>query len=87
LYVDVVREGIFTASVQHVGFNKQDVKKRIYKLEAARGVRILQLTTRSLRITDAGMQHHAERSQIAQQIEQASPHTSPSKPRPLSCCV
>jgi DNA-binding transcriptional LysR family regulator len=72
LYVDVVREGSFTAAARHVGISKQAVSERIYKLEAALGVRLLQRTTRSLRMTDAGMRYHAECAQIAQQIEQAN---------------
>lgn len=72
LYVDVVREGSFTAAARHVGISKQAVSERIYKLEAALGVRLLQRTTRSLRMTDAGIRYHAECAQIAQQIEQAN---------------
>lgn len=72
LYVDVVREGSFTAAARHAGISKQAVSERIHKLEAALGVRLLQRTTRSLRMTDAGMRYHAECAQIAQQIEQAN---------------
>jgi DNA-binding transcriptional LysR family regulator len=72
LYVDVVREGSFTAAARHVGISKQAVSERIYKLEAALGVRLLQRTTRNLRMTDAGMRYHAECAQIAHQIEQAN---------------
>jgi DNA-binding transcriptional LysR family regulator len=72
LYVDVVREGSFTATARHLGISKQAVSERIYKLEAALGVRLLQRTTRSLHMTDAGMRYHAECAQIAQQIEQAN---------------
>ena len=72
LYVDVVREGSFTAAAHHVGVSKQAVSERIYKLEAALGVRLLQRTTRSLRMTDAGIRYHAECAQIAQLIEQAN---------------
>ncbi len=72
LYVDVVREGSFTAAARHVGISKQAVSERIYKLEAALGVRLLQRTTRSLRMTEAGVRYHTECSQIAQHIEQAN---------------
>jgi DNA-binding transcriptional LysR family regulator len=72
MYVDVVREGSFTAAARHVGISKQAVSERIYKLEGALGVRLLQRTTRSLHMTDAGLRYHAECAQIAQQIELAN---------------
>jgi molybdate transport repressor ModE-like protein len=60
LFVDVVREGSFTGAARHVGISKQAVSERIHKLEDTLGVRLLQRTTRSLRMTDAGMRYHAE---------------------------
>ncbi|MDH4449027.1 MAG: LysR family transcriptional regulator [Rhodoferax sp.] len=72
LYVDVVRSGSFTAAARHAGISKQAVSERMYKLESALGVRLLQRTTRSLRMTDAGLRYHAECAQIARQIELAN---------------
>lgn len=72
LYVDVVREGSFTAAARHLGISKQAVSERIHKLEAALGVRLLQRTTRSLRMTEAGARYHSGCAQIAQHIEQAN---------------
>jgi DNA-binding transcriptional LysR family regulator len=72
LYVDVVRDGTFTAAARRNGVSKQAVSERIHKLEAALGVRLLQRTTRTLRITEAGARYHAECAQIAQQIAQAN---------------
>lgn len=72
LYVDVVREGSFTAAARHVGISKQAVSERIRKLETALGVRLIQRTTRSLRMTEAGIRYHADCVRIAQQIEHAN---------------
>jgi DNA-binding transcriptional LysR family regulator len=53
LYVDVVREGSFTAAARHARISKQAVSERIHKLEAALGVRLLQRSTRRVRANRA----------------------------------
>jgi DNA-binding transcriptional LysR family regulator len=72
LFADVVQQSSFTAAAQLNGISKQAVSDRIGKLEAALGVRLLQRTTRSLRLTDAGTRYHQDCAEIAQRIAKAN---------------
>lgn len=72
LFVDVVREAGFSAAARALGISKQAVSERINNLESALGVRLLQRTTRSLRVTEAGALYFEECAEIAQRIEQAN---------------
>jgi DNA-binding transcriptional LysR family regulator len=72
LFVDVVREAGFSAAARASGISKQAVSERINNLESALGVRLLQRTTRSLRVTEAGALYFEECAEIAQRIEQAN---------------
>ena len=54
LFAAVVRDGSFTKAAQHLGVTKQSVSERLAKLEEKLGVRLLERTTRRLRVTDAG---------------------------------
>jgi hypothetical protein len=54
LFAIVVREGSFTRAARQLGITKQTVSERIAKLEERLGVRLLERTTRRLRVTDPG---------------------------------
>ncbi len=72
LFVEVVRQAGFSSAARVLGLSKQAVSERINKLEAALGVRLLQRTTRSIRVTDAGALYFEECAEIAQRIERAN---------------
>ncbi len=72
LYAAVVREGSFTRAAQLLGVTKQTVSERIAKLEARLGVRLLERTTRRLRVTDAGAVYAERCTAIAAQIDEAN---------------
>jgi len=72
LFAAVVREGSFTKAAQQLGITKQTTSERIAKLEEQLGVRLLERTTRHIRLTDAGSTYFARCSAIATQIEEAN---------------
>ncbi|WP_437733269.1 LysR family transcriptional regulator [Sorangium sp. So ce1335] len=64
LLVRVVRTRSFSAAARERGVPVSTVSRRIARLEAALGVRLLERTTRRLQLTDAGRAYfgHAERA-------------------------
>ncbi|HET9620351.1 MAG TPA: LysR family transcriptional regulator [Kofleriaceae bacterium] len=76
LFAAVVREGSFTRAARRLGITKQTVSERIGKLEAAARVRLLERTTRSLRLTDAGEAYAQRYALIAAQIDEANAELS-----------
>ena len=72
LFVAVVREGSFTAAAATLGITKQSVSERVNRLEQRLGVRLLERTTRSLRVTDAGARYYERCALISVQIEEAN---------------
>lgn len=72
LFGAVVREGSFTRAARHLGVTKQTVSERLGKLEERLGVRLLERTTRQLRLTDAGARYYERVAAIASQIDEAN---------------
>jgi DNA-binding transcriptional LysR family regulator len=71
LFATVVREGSFTRAARQLGITKQTASERVGKLEQQLGVRLLERTTRHLRLTDAGAPYYERCAAIAAQIEEA----------------
>jgi DNA-binding transcriptional LysR family regulator len=72
LFAAVVREGSFTKAAKQLRITKQTTSERIGKLEERLGVRLLERTTRQLRVTDAGATYYERCASIAAQIEEAN---------------
>ncbi len=72
LFAQVVREGSFTAAARRQGVSKQAVSDRIARLERLLGVRLLERTTRSLRLTEPGVRYHERCASIAAEIATAN---------------
>lgn len=72
LFAAVVREGSFTRAARLRGITKQTVSERIARLEEQLGVRLLERTTRRLRVTDAGAAYYERCAAIAAQIDEAN---------------
>lgn len=54
VFTEVVKHGSFTLAAQHTGHSTSYISKEINKLEARLGVRLMNRTTRSLRLTTEG---------------------------------
>ncbi len=72
LFTAVVREGGFTRAAAQLGLTKQTVSERVARLEDALGVRLLERTTRRVRVTDAGGAYYERCAAIAAQIQDAN---------------
>jgi DNA-binding transcriptional LysR family regulator len=69
VFARVIEAGSFTAAARLLGMPKTTVSRRIAALEREVGVRLLQRTTRSLNVTDAGRLYYEESSQALRTIE------------------
>ncbi|ARO24550.1 LysR family transcriptional regulator [Rhizobium sp. S9] len=72
VFARVVEAGSFTAAARLLAMPKTTVSRRIAALEREVGVRLLQRTTRSLRLTDAGRLYYEESSEALRTLEQAN---------------
>lgn len=74
LFAAVVRAGSFTAAARQLGQPLSSVSRRVAQLEAALGTRLLERTTRRLRLTEAGdvfLQHCRQLVAQAEEAERA----------------
>jgi len=65
-FARVVEHGSFRAAARVLGIPKSTLSLKVLELEAELGARLLERTTRSLRLTDAG---HAYRERVAPALE------------------
>lgn len=71
LFAAVVRAGSFTAAARAEAQPLSSVSRRIQQLEAALGTRLLERTTRSLRMTEAGAVFYQHCQQLVAQADEA----------------
>jgi DNA-binding transcriptional LysR family regulator len=83
LFAAVVREGSFTRAAQQLGITKQTASERIAKLEERLGVRLLERSTRRLRVTDAGATYYERCAAIAAQIDEANSEVQQRQAEPV----
>ncbi len=72
VFARVIEAGSFTAAGRLLGMPKTTVSRRIAALEREVGIRLLQRTTRSLNLTDAGRLYYEQSSQALRTIEEAN---------------
>lgn len=82
VFATVVDSGGFTAAGKALGLPKSSISRRIQGLEESLGVRLLQRTTRKLRLTDAGERYYADCSRIVLAAEQANRNASENQAEP-----
>jgi len=71
IFVGVVNTGSFTAAAQALGHSTSYVSKEITRLENRLGSRLLNRTTRTISLTDAGRAYYERASQIVIDAENA----------------
>ena len=72
VFARVVEAGSFTAAARLLDMPKTTVSRRIAALEREVGIRLLQRTTRSLSVTDAGRLYYDRSSQALRTIQDAN---------------
>src|SRR5919198_496279 len=82
VFARVVEAGSFTAAARLLGMPKTTVSRRIAALEREVGVRLLQRTTRSLGLTDAGRLYHEQAGQALRTIEEANRRLAEARAEP-----
>ncbi|MDP2274647.1 MAG: LysR family transcriptional regulator [Archangium sp.] len=83
LYAAVVRAGSFTRAAQSLGITKQTASERITKLEERLGARLLERTTRKLRVTETGAVYAQRCAAIAAQVEEANAEAQKHQAQPV----
>lgn len=71
-FTRVADSGSFTAAATRLGWPKSSVSQRVARLERALGARLLERTTRRLRLTDVGARYHEHARRVLQELELAS---------------
>ena len=82
VFARVVEAGSFTAAARLLGMPKTTVSRRIAALEREVGVRLVQRTTRSLNMTDAGRLYYGRSSQALRTIEDANVQLAEARAEP-----
>lgn len=83
LFAAVVRAESFTRAARQLGITKQSVSERISKLEERLGVRLLERTTRRLRVTGAGATYYERCAAIAALIDEANSEVQQRQAEPV----
>jgi len=81
-FISVVESGSFSGSARRLGLSQPSVSRQINGLEAQLGVRLLQRTTRSLSLTEAGQVYYEKARLIQRAVTEASQAISGFKDSP-----
>lgn len=76
VFATVVDQGSFSGAGRKLGLAKSAISKRVDRLERALGLRLLQRSTRSLSLTEAGRAIHERAAQSISLLEEARNHAS-----------
>ena len=82
VFVKVVEAGSFATAARRLGMPKTTVSAKVAGLEKRLGVRLLQRTTRKLRMTEAGEKYFAHCAIATREIELAEAALQSTKERP-----
>lgn len=70
-FARVVEAGSFSAAARALGRSRQSVHREVTRLETDFGVRLVERTTKRLRVTDAGLRLHAHAATLVQEAQRA----------------
>lgn len=76
VFTTVVEQGSLSGAGRKLGLSKSAVSKRVDRLEQALGLRLLQRSTRSLSMTEAGKMIHEPAAQSMALLDEARNHAS-----------
>lgn len=82
VFLKVADAGSFTAAARALGLPKTTVSRRVARLEEAVGVRLIQRTTRSLSLTDAGRRYFEDCHAALAAVADASRRTADTQQEP-----
>lgn len=71
VFAKVVQAGSFVGASRELGMPKSTVSRKVLELEARLGARLLQRTTRTLRLTDVGRAYYSHAERVVLEAEQA----------------
>ncbi len=72
VFAEVVHSKSFTRAARTLRVTKQSISDRVRRLEEQLGVKLLERTTRRLRLTDIGAEYYERCKAIASQIDEAN---------------
>ena len=72
VFAQVVEQGNLTAAAKHIGLSRAVISYHIKKLESQLGVKLLNRSTRSITLTEAGTEYYQYCRVIAEQASQAN---------------
>ena len=72
VFAAVVEAGGFTAAARRLGLSKSAVSKRVARLEADLGARLMNRTTRRLALTEVGEEYYAACARVVREAEAAA---------------
>jgi DNA-binding transcriptional LysR family regulator len=81
-FINVVESGSFSESARRMGLSQPSVSRQVNALETQLGVRLLQRTTRSLSLTEAGQVYYDKAKLIQYAVTEASQAISGFKDSP-----
>jgi DNA-binding transcriptional LysR family regulator len=82
LFVTIIDTGSITRAAEHLSMAKSNVSRRIKQLEESIGVRLLERTTRSLTLTDTGIEFYQGCVELLDRNQQLQQHLSLQQNRP-----
>ena len=82
LFIRIVETGSFTSAAESLGIQKSTISRRIAQLEDDLGVRLLQRTTRKLKLTDDGEELFARCQPLINELDTAKDHLSATQINP-----
>jgi DNA-binding transcriptional LysR family regulator len=72
VFAQVVEQGSLSAAAKHIGLSRAVVSYHIKKLETQLGVKLLNRSTRSIKLTEPGKQYYQHCRTITHEAEAAN---------------